>query len=54
MLKGWDTYVLSHGVVWGLGGSPDWTQNPNFAVPEDETADGKAWMAVGKGSATAT
>ena len=47
LLKGWDEYVLSHGVVWGLGGNPDYSLNPNFAEQEDETADPKAWMSIG-------
>ena len=47
MLKGWDEYVLSNGVVWGLKGDPDPQSNPNF---DDETADPKAWMSVGKGT----
>ena len=42
MLKGWDEYVVGKGVLWGLGGDPDPTNNPNLM--QDETLDPEGWM----------
>ena len=46
LLKGWDEYVVSKGVLWGLSGDPDPTNNPNFA--DDDTLDPEGWMTTAK------
>ena len=44
MLKEWDQYVVQKGIVWGLGGDPDYRNNPAFGNEDDFISDPEAWM----------
>ena len=63
LLKGWDEYVISKGVLWGLKGDPNLTTNPHLdrEANGDDSAhdaeakmmdDPKGWMGVVKKKVT--